>query len=332
MIGLILCGGKGKRLRPITEDIPKPLVEIKDGYTVLDRQLLDLSATDIDKVILITGYLGERIEERFGSEHNGLELEYVHEERPSGTLNALRAGIERAGDDVLVRNGDVVADINLSKMMEHHYSSELLSTMFITQMRSPYGIVEITDGRVRSFREKPLLDYHINGGVYCLAYDVLEHFRDFKEGEVESTVFPLLAKMGQMGYYVEPSRFWKSIDTVKDLEEVRREYANRTDKPWGYEKVLISTDKYLTKELFIFEGYSTSYHYHQSKDETMYVIEGMGYVEFDDHTEPFSKNDTVRIEPNTPHRIVATESTVLYEVSTPHLDDTVRIRDYYRAR
>ncbi len=96
--------------------------------------------------------------------------------------------------------------------------------------------------------------------------------------------------------------------------------------------MLISTDKYLTKELFLFEGYSTSYHYHEHKDETMYVVEGAGFVEFEDHTQPLKKNESVRVEPNTPHRIGATENMTLYEVSTPHLDDTVRIKDYYRAR
>ena len=332
MLGAILCGGKGKRLRPLTEDTPKPLVELKQGYTVLDRQLLDFSATDIDKVILITGYLGEKIEERFGDEHYGLDIEYMHEEAPSGTLNALRAGLEQAGEDVLVRNGDVVADVNLSKMMKTHYASELMATMFITQMRSPYGIVEITNGRVKSFKEKPLLNYHINGGVYCLSHSVLELFSGFTEGEVENTVFPILAETEQMGYYEEGLQLWKSIDTLKDLEEVRSEYASRTDKPWGHEKVLISTDKYLTKELFLFEGFSTSYHYHEHKDETMYVVEGAGYVEFEDHTQPLKKNESVRVEPNTPHRIGATENMTLYEVSTPHLDDTVRIKDYYRAR
>jgi mannose-6-phosphate isomerase-like protein (cupin superfamily) len=64
----------------------------------------------------------------------------------------------------------------------------------------------------------------------------------------------------------------------------------------------------------------------------MYIIEGVGYIEFDDHKEHFQKNDTIRIEPNVPHTIVATENTVLHEVSTPFLEDTIRIKDYYSVR
>ena len=114
--------------------------------------------------------------------------------------------------------------------------------------------------------------------------------------------------------------------------QVQEEYENREDKPWGYEKVLIYTEKYLTKELFIKEGYQTSFHYHPNKDETMYIVSGKGYIEFEDSKEYFGAKDTVRIEPNTPHTIVAIENTVLHEVSTPDLDDTVRIKDYYDSQ
>jgi mannose-6-phosphate isomerase-like protein (cupin superfamily) len=120
-----------------------------------------------------------------------------------------------------------------------------------------------------------------------------------------------------------------AIDTSKELETVRKEYESRTDKPWGYEKVLIYTDKYLTKELFIKEGFRTSFHYHEKKDETMYIISGAGYIEFNDKKEYFGKNDTIRIEPYEQHSIVATENTILHEVSTPYLDDTIRVKDYY---
>jgi NDP-sugar pyrophosphorylase family protein len=196
-------------------------------------------------------------------------------------------------------------------------------------MRSPYGIVEMGDDCIKRFMEKPLLDYYINGGVYCFRKDVASLFKDFEGGDIEKTVFPLLAEHNQFGAYREDGLFWMSIDTTKDLEEIQKEYVNRTDKPWGYEKILINTEKYLTKELFLYEGYQTSFHYHKSKDETMYILGGSGYIEFEDRKEYFGRNDTVRIKPGTPHTIVATESTVLHEVSTPQLDDTIRIRDYY---
>ena len=199
--------------------------------------------------------------------------------------------------------------------------------MFITQMRSPYGIVEIRGDKLVSFKEKPLLNEYINGGIY-FTKGMLD-FGEFKTGDIEKTLFPQIAKNNQLGYYKEDGLFWMAIDTSKELETVKKEYSERTDKPWGYEKILILTEKYLTKELYVKEGYQTSFHYHKQKDETMYIISGGGYIEFEDRKEYFTKNDSIRIKPNVKHTIVATENTVLYEVSTPHPDDTTRVIDYY---
>ena len=85
----------------------------------------------------------------------------------------------------------------------------------------------------------------------------------------------------------------------------------------------------MTKELYIKEGFKTSFHYHNEKDETMYILSGSGYIKFEDRKEYFSKNDSIRIQPGVVHSIVATENTLLHEVSTPYLDDTVYIEDYY---
>jgi len=333
MIGAILCGGIGKRLRPITDEIPKPLIEIKEGYTILDKQIIDFKNAGIDKVVLLTGYLSEKIENRYGKNWKGVNILYSKEEKPLGTLNAIRLGLIKLRDlklneDIIIRNGDIVADVNIKKMINKFKNSNYLSQMYITKMKSPYGIVEIGEEKIKQFREKPLLEYYINAGIYCFRNRIIDAIQNFATGDIEKIVFPLLAKENQFGYYKEDG-FWVSIDTAKDLEEVRKEYANRTDKPWGYEKILINTDKYLTKELFIFEGFQTSFHYHEKKDETMYIIEGSGYIEFEDHKEQFERNDTIRIEPGKTHTIVAIENTILHEVSTPFIDDTIRVKDFY---
>ena len=328
-VGMILCGGFGKRLRPLTESIPKPLIEMKDGYTILDKQLFDFKNAGVERVILLTGFLSNKIIERYGENYKGLQIDYVEEDEPLGTLNAIRMGMDHVDGDkqCVIRNGDVVADLNLKKMIYLGERSDYPLSIFITKMQSPYGIVEISGDRLASFKEKPILDYYINGGVY-FSKGYLD-FGDFDVGDIEKTVFPVMAKENQLGYYKEDGLFWMAIDTSKELEEIRKEYKNREDKPWGYEKVLINTEKYMTKELFIREGYQTSFHYHNEKDETMYIVSGAGYIEFKDRKEYFGKNETIRIEPKKPHSIVAMENTVLHEVSTPHLEDTVRLKDFY---
>lgn len=98
-VGMILCGGFGKRLRPVTETVPKPLVELKEDYTILDKQIFDFKSAGVNKVILLTGFLGEKIEERYGNEYMGVTIEYVKEEKPLGTLNAIRLGMEHMDDN-----------------------------------------------------------------------------------------------------------------------------------------------------------------------------------------------------------------------------------------
>ena len=326
---MILCGGFGKRLRPVTEKIPKPLIEIKEDYTILDKQLFDFKNAGINEVYLLAGFLHEKIEDRYGEEYKGIKIHYVIEDEPLGTLNAIRLGMESVGENkqIVIRNGDIVADLNIKKLIEHGENSDYFVTMFVTQMRSPYGIVDLKDDKIASFKEKPLLNAYINGGLYFTKG--LLDFGEFKTGDIEKTLFPVLAKNNQLGYYKEDGLFWMAIDTSKELESVQKEYENKIDKPRGKEKVLIFTEKYLTKELYIKEGLRTSFHYHNEKDETMYIMSGSGYIEFEDRKEYFGPNDSIRIKPGIIHSIVATENTTLHEVSTPYLDDTVRVKDYY---
>ena len=327
---MILCGGLGKRLRPVTETVPKPLIEIKDDYTILDKQLFDFKNAGVDEVYLLTGFLHEKIKERYGDEYNGVKIHYVIEDEPLGTLNAIRLGMEAINGDkqCIIRNGDIVSDVNIKAMIEYGVKSSLPVIMFVTQMQSPYGIVEMNGDRLVSFKEKPILeDYYINGGIYFTKSKI--DFGEFKTGDIEKIYFPTIAKENNLGYFKENGIYWIAVDTYKELEAVKKEYENKTDKPWGYEKILILTEMYSTKELYIKEGFRTSLHYHIEKDETMYILSGSGYIEFEDKKEYFSKNDSIRIQPGVVHSIVATENTLLHEVSTPYLEDRVCIEDYY---
>lgn len=334
MLGMILCGGVGKRFRPITETIPKPLFELKDDYTLLDRQLFQYKSAGFDRVILLTAHLGEKIRKRFGSKHMGLKIEYVREKKPLGTLNAIRLGMEVARQDAMVSNGDIVTDLNLKRMREEFERSPHQASIFITRLRSPYGIVGLGGRRIKSFVEKPLLDYFINGGFYCLSKRVLRVLEKFKVGNIEHTAFPELANRGQLGFYREEGDpFWMSIDTSKDLEAVEREYSNRTDKPWGHEKIIKLGKKKMEKLLYLMAGYRTSFHYHKVRDETLHVLAGAGRVEFKGgKRKRFTKGSKIHIKPNTTHSFIATKNALLREVSTPHPKDVVRVKDFYEVR
>jgi NDP-sugar pyrophosphorylase family protein len=303
VIGMILCGGLGKRLRPVTESVPKALFELKDGYTILDRQILQYKGAGIDRVILLTAHLGERIEERFGDEHLGVRLEYVREKKPLGTLNAIRLGMKHARADAVVSNGDVVCDINLKRMCRQWIRSGALASMFVVRMRSPYGIVRFRGKHIVGFEEKPLLSYCINGGFYCLSRRLLPLLERYKTGDIERTAFPELARRGELVRYREEGIFWMSIDTLKDLEAAQREYRGRTDHEWGYEK----TYDRIGKEIYVMAGYRTRSYRAGDGGETIRVLSGRGwFIPGEGRRKRLLPGSSVRVKARTEYRILAT--------------------------
>ncbi len=243
MIGAILAGGYGKRLKPLTDDLPKGLVELKEKYSILDRQIMDFESSGISEIFFLTGYLGEKIEERFGSGKGHLKFHYLKEDKPAGTLNSLRGLFnEKSSDDILLRNGDTVTDLNFKRFISFARKSDFLISMFITKMRSPYGVIEAIGDMVTSFREKPLLDSYINAGVYYIKKNARSYFfEDYIFNDLEKTVFPKLAEEKLLGCYREDT-LWMGIDSEKDLQAIRSEYRGRTDYEWGYVKKILEFD------------------------------------------------------------------------------------------
>jgi len=220
---LVLAGGKGERLRPLTESIPKPMVPI-GSRPLLEYHLHWLRSEGIERAILLVGYRQEVVREYFSVPRiPGLSVECVGEDHPLGRGGALRHGFEQAGltDELLVAtNGDVVTDQPLEPILALHHSSGALATLMLTTMRSPYGVVEVDGtGRVTAFREKPQLPHYINAGAYVLSGGLMARFP--VEGDHETGLFPQLAKEGKVAGYGS-SAFWASVETLKDLEEARR--------------------------------------------------------------------------------------------------------------
>jgi len=322
-LALILAGGQGKRLRPYTDSAPKPLLELREGYTILDKQLGDLRAAGVRRAVLLTGYLGELIERRYGPSWNGMEILYSREDgsRPLGTWGAVRNAIEGLSlrGPALVMNGDVVTDVDLRAMAPRGHPVTILAV----PMRSPYGILEISGSEVVSFREKPVLPYYINGGVYYVADlgELLEWGRDLgTPSSLEEDLFPRLAAAGRLGARVEPDPdvLWRSVDSVKDLEELRSIYRSRIDRPWGHEVVTARTDEFVNRRIHIRGGASIPPHSHAGNVETIYVERGRVRVELDggDPVE-LAEGCGITVERGRRHSIVALRDSLLEETSAP---------------
>ncbi len=227
VIGAIFAGGYGKRLQSLDTQLPKVLLPLKDNFVIMDKQLSDFESADLDEVYLMTGYKGEEIEKRYGDGWNGLNIHYLREQEPKGTLWAIRNLFSNTDSDVLLRNGDTICDLDLKRFIDFSVSNGKLSSIVVVRMKSPFGLVSINGHNVTKFDEKPYLPYYINGGTYFLRRGIRPYLnRNYRDKGVEGSVLRSLAAMGEMAAY-KYEGFWKPIDTIKDYEEIRKIYLER---------------------------------------------------------------------------------------------------------
>jgi mannose-1-phosphate guanylyltransferase len=229
---LILAGGQGLRLRPLTDDKPKPLVAV-NGKPIAEWQLDWLiKNVDLEQATFLCGYKWTRLKEHFGNNYRGARIEYSVEETPLGTGGAFRKAMVSAklGDEsVVMMNGDVVTDLELGKMVSVNSSarSRPIITLLLVPYKSRFGIVHIDkQNLVTKFEEKPEFpDVWISGGVYVAnAKKILSHLPE--KGDIERETFPKLVSSGEIMAYPYEG-FWSLIDSVKDIQEVEKELKAR---------------------------------------------------------------------------------------------------------
>ncbi|MGD0766179.1 MAG: nucleotidyltransferase family protein [Dehalococcoidia bacterium] len=220
MFALVLAGGKGERLRPLTANRPKPMVPV-NGKPILEHHLEWLARNGVTDAVLLCGYRHEAIERHFGDGHRwGLHVSYSIEDAPLGRGGAFKQGFRQVPPDeqiVVGTNGDNLTDQPLAPLLLAHRRSGATATVMLAPLRSPFGIVRLARGRrVAGFEEKPLLPYWVNAGVYVLNREFFAMLPDV--GDHETTVFPELAAAGKL-YGFRSDAYWKAIDTVKDITE-----------------------------------------------------------------------------------------------------------------
>jgi len=206
---IILAGGQGKRLRPLTNDIPKCMVPV-NGHPMLQYHLNWLKQYKISKVVVACGYKWEKIKE-----HYGPSLAYSVEDQPLGTGGAIKMALEHIeGDQFFVLNSDDLNNTNLNELWKHGANSVVIS-----HFKSQFGIVETEGHLIREFKQKPMLPYFANIGLYVLN----KKLKYPKIGALETEVLPQLAAKGELKAF-HHNGFWITINTMKELEEAEEEF------------------------------------------------------------------------------------------------------------
>lgn len=219
---VILAGGKGTRLRPITERIPKPMVAVA-GRPILERLILGLVGAGITRIFLAVNYKKEVIKHFFGTgaEH-GCRIEYLEEDTALGTGGplALLPGVPE--DPVILMNGDLIGDLRVRQLLEHHAVREHAITVGVGlhAYRVPYGVVETAGDRVTRIREKPRYDWWINYGVYAISPDVLPLVTPGVEFPVTDLINTCLERGDSVGTYQIEGE-WQDVGRPEDLMQAR---------------------------------------------------------------------------------------------------------------
>ena len=220
MYALTIAGGRGERLRPATDTVPKVMVPVNDR-PLLSYQVQWMRAQGVTDVVVLCGYLGEKIVDYFGDGSEfGVRAHYSHEETPLGRGGAVRKGLSMVPADepyVLVANGDILTNQPFSGLVELHERRSALATMMLVPFQSPFGVVSVDErGMVTEFVEKGNLPFWINAGVYVFSREIEGLLPEV--GDHETTTFPVLAAEGRLAA-LKSNALWMTVDGPKDLSE-----------------------------------------------------------------------------------------------------------------
>ena len=224
---VMLVGGAGLRLRPLTEDIPKCMISLQ-GKPLLYWTLSWLKQYGFKHVVLGVAYREEVIRKFVKENPMGLEIDFSRHTVEGETGEGFRLAIQRyvSDDDFLAMNGDELTNLNLERFAEFHLRQKPIATIAVSPMNSPFGILEIDGDDIVGFNEKPVLeDKLVSTGIYMFNHRILDYL-PMRES-MEKTTFPILAKNKLLkAYRLGNGERWLTINSIKDLSIAEREFGN----------------------------------------------------------------------------------------------------------
>jgi NDP-sugar pyrophosphorylase family protein len=223
VITVILAGGLGKRLRPLTSDRPKPMIQI-NNTPIIELQVKWLKKFGITDIIVLVGHLREKIKHHLADGKKfGVNISYIEENVPLGTGGALKNAkdhiIQNGNPDsgFFVINGDILTNLDPFTISEKGSM-----TLALVPLKSTFGIVETNGDLVSKFVEKPYIeDRWVNAGVYYFSNDIFDYLPD--NGNLETVTLPMLVEKQKLKAKKFSNNYWRSIDSHKDVDEASKE-------------------------------------------------------------------------------------------------------------
>jgi len=227
MQAVIMAGGFGTRLRPLTDDTPKPMLPV-GGKPLMQRTIEGLERAGVTRINVTTHYLQEKITRYFGSgSRYGVELNYVAEDQPLGTAGAIGL-MDEFTEPLLVMNGDILTNVDYRSLLKFHQEHDAALTVAVRQydVKVPYGVVQAEGERVMALEEKPQINFMVNAGIYLLdpavrryipreeRYDMTQLIDTLLENDETVVGFPIM-------------EYWLDIGKHDDFEQAQQDISQR---------------------------------------------------------------------------------------------------------
>lgn len=226
---VVMVGGRGARLRPLTENCPKPLLPV-GGKPMLEHIVERARTEGITRFVFAVHYLGHMIEEHFGDGRRwNVEISYVREDAPLGTAGALTLLAPAPDAPIFVTNGDVLADIHYGELLDFHADHGAVATMAVRlhEWQHPFGVVQTKGVDIVGFEEKPVMRSHINAGIYVLDPAALKALNANETCDMPS-LFARLQAQGARTIVYPMHEPWLDAGQAEDLERAEAQHRSKT--------------------------------------------------------------------------------------------------------
>jgi dTDP-glucose pyrophosphorylase len=223
---VLMVGGLGTRLHPLTKDTPKPMLKVGDKpilHTIVER----FASDGFVNIVMCVNYKAEAIQNYFGNgEKFGVQIEYVLEQERMGTAGALSLLKTRPGEPFFVMNGDLLTNVNFESLLDYHQTHLAMATMCVREydFQVPYGVVNIDGHKVTAIVEKPVHKFFVSAGIYMLSPKVLDLIPNGEYYDMP-TLFEKLIAQNQNTVSFPIHEYWLDIGRMNEYEQANREYS-----------------------------------------------------------------------------------------------------------
>ena len=222
---LIMAGGEGRRLHPLTSETPKPMIEVA-GQPLIEILVKKLVMSGFSNIYIAVHYLAQEIIKFLGDgEKYGARIHYLHESTPLGTAGAINLLPATALElDLLVCNSDLIADTNFREMLDSHHVSESAATVLSAEssFQIPYGVLVESDARLISIQEKPHVNFQVNGGAYIFGAGTLKKYKSRTTLQATEILEDIINEGKKVGIH-KSKGYWLDVGTIETLAQARRE-------------------------------------------------------------------------------------------------------------